>query len=337
MNHPISIRKRINWLTALLLVVLVSALVSGCGAEEPKVYKVGVLAGLTFVADIVDGFKAGMAELGYKEGENIVCDVEVTDFDMATYQSALQRFADNEVDLIFVFPTEATLEAKAISEETGIPVIFNFAFIEGMGIIDSVREPGGNITGVRYPGPDIALKRFEIMQELVPGATKMIVPYQKGYPIVTPQLEALYPVAEAAGVTLIEMPAENPADLEAQLQALAESGETGDAILVVAEPLGVEPNAFAVMGKFADEHNIPVGGALMSADGYDAVFGLNVEPVASGKDAAPLADKVLQGTRAGTIPVISAESFLQINYTAAQELGLAVDEGLLSQAAEIIR
>jgi putative ABC transport system substrate-binding protein len=329
-----STRKRISWLATLLLVVVISALVSGCGAEEPKVYKVGVLAGISFVADITEGFKEGMAELGYKEGENIEYDVQLTDFDMAAYQQALQKFVDEEVDLIFVFPTEATLEAKAVSEETGIPVVFNFAFVEGMGIIDSVREPGGNITGVRYPGPDIALKRFEIMQELVPEATQMIVPYQKGYPIVTPQLEALYPVVEAAGVTLIEVPADNAADLEAQLQAL---GETGDAILFVAEPLTVAPEPFVVLGKYADEHNIPIGGAFMSVDGYNAVFGLNVNPIESGRDAAPLADKVLKGTQAGTIPVVSADSFLQINYKEAQELGLTVDDGLLSQAAEIVR
>ncbi len=337
MNKQRTNPKRFSWLIALLTIVLLSALISGCGAEEPKVYKVGILSGISFVANITDGFKEGMAELGYKEGENIVYDVQASEFDMAAYKAALKKFADDEVDLIFVFPTEATLEAKAISEESGIPVIFNFAFIEGMGIVDSIREPGGNITGVRYPGPDIALKRFEIMQELVPDATTMVIPYQRGYPIVNPQLEALYPVAEAAGVTLIEVPADNAADLEAQLQAMTESGEVGDAMLFVAEPLTVNPDAFVAIGKYADEHNIPIGGAFMSVDGYDAVFGLNVNPVESGKDAAPLADKVLKGTRAGTIPVVSAEGFLEINYKEAQELGITVNEGLLSQAANIIR
>jgi putative ABC transport system substrate-binding protein len=237
-----------------------------------------------------------------------------------------------------VFPTEASLEAKAATQGTDIPVLFNFALIEGMGLVDSVREPGGNITGVRYPGPDIALKRFEIMRELAPEATQMWIPYQRGYPIVEPQLEALYPAAEAAGVTLVEVPADNAADLEAELEARANSAELGpDAILFVAEPLTVTPDSFAVIGKFAAERGIPVGGALMSVDGYESAFGVNVKSLNSGKQAAPLADKILKGTRAGTIPVVSAENFLQINYTVAQKLGLSVDEGLLSQADEIIR
>lgn len=332
-------QKRIgNWWRVLVCMIGLTVLLSGCGVEEPKVYHVGVLSGLDFVADITDGFKAGMAELGYVEGENIVYDVQKTNFDIATYQSILQKFVADKVDLIFVFPTEASLEAKAATQGTDIPVVFNFALIEGMGLVDSVREPGGNITGVRYPGPDLAVRRFEIMRELAPDATRMWVPYQRGYPIVAPQLEVLYPAAEAAGVTLIEFPADNAAELAADLQARAESADIGlDAILFLAEPLAVTLDAFEVMGKFAFEHKIPIGGALMTVGDYGSIFGVNVDSHRSGQQAAPVADKILKGTPAGTIPVVSAESFLQINYTVAQQLGVEVPEGLLGMADEVIR
>jgi putative ABC transport system substrate-binding protein len=166
----------------------------------------------------------------------------------------------------------------------------------------------------------------------------MYIPYQRGYPIVGPQLEVLYPAAEAAGVTLIEFPADNAAEVEADLQARAASGDIGlDAILFVAEPLTVTPDAFFVMGKFAAEHKIPIGGALMEVEGYGTIFGVNVDPISSGKQAAPLVDKILKGTPAGTIPVVSAENFLQVNYKVAEELGVEVPEGLLSQADEVIR
>jgi putative ABC transport system substrate-binding protein len=328
-----------NRWAALTLLTVVALLMGGCcPKKEPKVYRVGVLSGLSFVADIVDGFKAGMTELGYVEGENIVYDVQATEFDMEAYRSILDQFVEDEVDLILVFPTEATMEAKAATEGTDIPVLFNFALIEGMGIVDSVREPGGNITGVRYPGPDIAIKRFEIMQELTPEAARMLVPYQKGYPIVGPQMEALRPVAEAAGVTLIEAPAADAAELDAILQAHVQpDGVDIDAIFFVAEPLAVTPEPFAVMGKFAYEHKIPIGGALMAAEGYESIFGVNVNSFDSGKLAAPLADKIFRGTPAGEIPVVSADNFIQINYKAAQAMGLTVPEGLLSEADEVIR
>jgi putative ABC transport system substrate-binding protein len=338
MNANGSRRRMSGWWAVLVWIVVFALLLSGCCQKKPKVYRVGVLSGLEFVADITDGFKEGMTELGYIEGENIVYDVQRTDFDMEKYRSILQQFVADDVDLIFVFPTEASMEAKAATAGTDIPVVFNFALIEGMGIVDSVREPGGNITGVRYPGPDIALKRFEIMRELAPEATRMLIPYQAGYPIVEPQLEALLPVAEAAGITLIEAPAADAAELEAALQTHVQpDGVDFDAILFLAEPLAVTPAPFAVMGKFAYEHKIPIGGALMAAEGYESVFGVNVNILASGKQAAPLADKILRGTPAGTIPVVSAENFIQINYKAAQQLGLTVPEGLLSEADEVIR
>lgn len=322
----------------LLLVLSFAFSLAGCGPEEPEVYHVGILSGLSFIRDITEGFKEGMAELGYIEGENIVYDVQETEFDMEVYRTILNGFVEDEVDLIVTFPTEATQEAKAATEDTGIPVLFNFANIEGTGLVDSVREPGGNVTGVRYPGPDIALKRFEIMRELTPEADAMWVPYQRGYPIVESQLEVLEPAAEEAGVTLIEAPADNAAEIDSLLQEVVESGEVPfDAILFIAEPLTVTPDAFAVMAAFGAEHGIPVGGALMSVDGYESVFGVNVDILEAGRDMAPMADKILQGTPAGEIPVVSAENFIQINYAVAEDLGLTVSESLLGQADEVIR
>lgn len=320
------------------IIIIFGLLLGGCAAQKPKVYRVGVLSGLDFVADITDGFKAKMTELGYVEGENIIYDVQKTNFDMDAYKKILKKFVDDKVDLIVVFPTEATMEAKVAVEGTDIPVVFTFAFIEGMGIVDSVQQPGGNITGVRYPGPDVALKRFEILRQLAPNAKRIFVPFQKGYPIVNPQLEALRPVAEAAGITLLEAPAGDVAELEAQFQAYTSASEAPiDAILIITEPLAVMPEPFAVMGKYAYEHKIPIGGALMSAGDYASVFGVNVNNVETGKQTAPLVDKVLKGTRAGTIPVVSSETFLQINFKAAQQLGLEVPASLLEQADEVIR
>jgi putative ABC transport system substrate-binding protein len=336
-NHSQN-RTRKGW-TILIGFVVISLLLSGCGgAQKPKVYRVGVLSGLDFFANTADGFKAKMTELGYVEGKNIVYDIQKTNFDMATYKSILQRFVADKVDLIFVFPTEASQEAKAVTQGTNIPVLFANANIEDTGLVNSVREPGGNITGVRFPGPDLAVKRFEILRELAPQAKRMLIPYQRGYPIVASQLATLRPAATAAGVTLIELPADNAAELEAALLARAKSADIGlDAILCIPEPLTVTPDSFAILAKFAAEHKVPIGGASMSAGGYGSVFGATPDNVAVGKQAAPLADKIFKGIPAGTIPVVSAESYLQINYKVAQELGLKVPEGLLSQAVEIIR
>jgi ABC-type uncharacterized transport system substrate-binding protein len=70
---------------------------------------------------------------------------------------------------------------------------------------------------------------------------------------------------------------------------------------------------------------------------YGSIFGVSVDLFQTGKLAAPLADKVLNGARAGTIPSVTPDNFIQINFKLAQELGLSVPEGLLKQANEISR
>ncbi|HSB02638.1 MAG TPA: ABC transporter substrate-binding protein [Anaerolineales bacterium] len=333
-------KKNIHTVWVLLTwVIIATLLLSGCSAfQGKKQYKVGMLIGLEFTTPVAEGFKEGMKELGYVEGENITYDVQVVGFDIPTYQNVIKKFIADKVDLIVVTPTEATIEAKSLTKGTDIPVVFSFAFTEGMGIIDSIGQPGGNITGVRFPGVDVSLKRFELMRKIAPDAKRIWIPYQRGYPIVAPQLEALGPVAKAEGVTLIPFPADNLAEIQAELDARAAAEEIGmDAIMFVVEPIAVVPEVFAATTKFAYEHKIPIGGVYNTVGEYSSLFGVNVDLFESGKQAAPLADKVLKGTPAGTIPVVSNENFIQVNYKVAQEFGLTVPEGILKQADEIIR
>jgi putative ABC transport system substrate-binding protein len=337
MNTGKEIMQGLHYMFAFLLAV-VWMISGGCTEKKQKVYHVGILSGLGFFANTTDGFKEKMTELGYIEGSNIIYDLQNMNFDIAAYKSVLDKFVADKVDLIFVFPTEATQEAKAAAKGTGIPVVFASVFIEDTGIVDSVRQPGGNITGVRWAGPDIAVQHFEIMRELTPNATRMFIPYLKGYPIVKSQLEALRLAFSEAGMTMIELPASNAAELETEFNMKAESANSRtDVILMLAEPLCVSSDGFTVIGKFADEHNIPVGGSLISVGGHESVFGLIPQNIPAGRQAAYLADKVLKGAEAGTIPVVTAECFLQINFRAANKLGITVPEGLLSRANEIIR
>ena len=131
---------------------------------------------------------------------------------------------------------------------------------------------------------------------------------------------------------------DNPAEIQAELTALSAKDDVGmDAIMFLVEPLTTLPDAFTAVAGFAYTHRLPFGGVYNSIDGYSSIFGVNVDLAESGRLAAPLADKVLKGTQAGTIPASTPENFIQINFKLAQELGLTVPEGLLKQANEIIR
>ena len=307
-------------------------------SQENKTFKIGILCGLNYIVEIVDGFKSKMTEYGYIEGENIVYDVHYTNFDPDKEVQILKKFVNDKVDIIYTFPTEVSMFAKAATKGTDIPVLFSFANIEGTNLVESVSKPGGNVTGVRFPGPDLAIKRFEVMLELVPNAKKIWIPYQRGYPIVTSQIEALKKAAKPLGIKLEEFPADDAAEIEAYLIKRSKLEDIGiDAISFVAEPLSVTADAFKVMAKFAAEHNIPIGGALMMIDGYGSIFGVNADIPKTGQQAAILADKILKGTPAGTIPVISSENYFNINYNIAKQFGIEIGEGLLSQADKIIR
>jgi len=300
--------------------------------------RVGILCGLDVLFQTVEGFKGGMQEMGYVEGVDIAYDVQRTNYDPAAQERILRRFVADEVDLILVFPSEPAITAKEVTRDTQIPVVFCQAYTEGTNLIRSVPEPGGNMTGVRYPGPDLALKRFEILHELLPQAKVFWVPYASNVPIVPPQLAVLRPAAEKAGITLVESPFESPEDLFQFMEERDKAGDIGiDAVLLISEPFTRIPAVFESLGKFAFEHHIPIGGTIFSAKEYSTLFGVAIRNRVAGRLAAEQAHKILKGRPAGSVPVISAESFFQLNYKVAQELGLNVPEGLLKQADEIIR
>ncbi len=328
---------RTGW-AVLVWIAVATMLLSGCGAQQPKVYRVGILSGVDAFASIADGFKAKMTELGYVEGKNVVYDMQKMNADPAGEKKALNKFVADKVDLIFAFPTDSAVAAKAATQGTGIPVVFAFANLEGVDLVKSVREPGGNITGVRYPGPDLAVKRFEFLLELAPGVKRLWITYDANYPATKSALEALRPVVSSQGVALVEVPVADVAGIQADLQARAKSGDIGmDAILIMPEVLSQSPDGWAVISKFAAEHKVPIAGSAGFEADQGAVFSYIPDNIETGKMAAPLAGKILKGTPVGTMPVVTPESRLRINFKLAQQLGLTVPEGLLRQADQIIR
>ncbi|MCC6398728.1 MAG: ABC transporter substrate-binding protein [Bacteroidetes bacterium] len=320
-----------TWILMLFLLPL------NC-AKAPKTYRVGILSGLDFFLETETGFRQKLSELGYKEGTDIVYELHRTNFDPGTEREVLQRYCEQKVDLILAFPTEVALQAKQVARGSGIPVVFANAIIEGADLVEDIREPGGNVTGVRFPGPDIAVKRLEILRTILPHVTRILVPYQQGYPTIESQLEMLRPVAESVGITFTFIAANDAADLSDQLSKLTEGGNNlAQAILIIPEPLLVSNEGFAAISAFAAKQKIPIGGALSIGDERVSLFGVAIDNAAVGRQAAVLADKIFHGVPAGTIPVVSAETYIQVDVVAARQFGVEIPNGLLKQADAILR
>ncbi|MBU1998104.1 MAG: ABC transporter substrate-binding protein, partial [Candidatus Omnitrophica bacterium] len=295
----------------------------------------GILSGLDVFANIADGFKAQMTELGYIEGMNIIYDFQKANVDVPAERVILKRFVDSKVDLIFAFPTEPALLAKEATKGTNIPVIFAQGGVEGSGLVQSIAYPGDNITGVRYPGPDVLVRRLEIMHELIPEAKRFYLTYQLDYPTVRLALIAIRPVASVLGVTLVEVPIKTVEDIEADLNARDNLNDVGiDAILIVPESLSQSPRGFGAIIKFANKHKIPLAASNIKSG---AVFSYTSDNIETGRLAASLADKIFKGVPAGTIMVATPTSDLRLNYKLAQELGLNVSKRLMGLAKEVTR
>jgi putative ABC transport system substrate-binding protein len=171
----------------------------------------------------------------------------------------------------------------------------------------------------------------------MPSAKRIWLPYQKGYPSVPPELDILKPAAESLGITIIEFPATNLTQLQEELQNREVLDNFDfDAVLYIPESLSTTKAVFDLIANFTRERKIPIMGTKILTEDYGTVFGITTNNPDFGILAAPIADKILRGTKAGEIPVASPESKLIINYKVAQELDLTIPEGLLSRADEVI-
>lgn len=304
-------------------------------ATTEKVYHVGVLSALDFFFPAVDSFKQKMTELEYVEGKNIIYDIQKAPSPVGN-QDIVKKFVEDKVDLILVFPTEASIEAKEVTKGTNIPIISIAASVEGNDLIKSIQQPGGNITGVRFPIGEVAAKRLELLHEIAPKAKRIWIPYLKDYPTVASALAAVKPLARSLGLTIIEAPFADPKEVTAYFKKVNVSSGI-DAILFVPEPISIIPPYTDQVYAFANTHKIPVVSATVLDGDTGPIFGLIPSNEEFGSLAAPSADKILRGIPVGTIPIVTPESELQINYKVIQKLGLTISEGLLSRATKIVR
>jgi putative ABC transport system substrate-binding protein len=312
--------------------------ISGCGEKQTKTYRIGILSGAATFDNIADGFTAKMTELGYLKDRDIGYDYQKAHFDMVACKNILEKFVADNVDLIFVFPTEPALLAKEVTRGTDIPIVFAMAGIEKNGLVDSVSCPGSHITGVRFPGPELTVKRLDILLELVPGTKRIYLIYDQNYPTAVMALEGLRPAASASGVTLVEDPVTSLEELKSKLEERSALRDIGiDAIFVMPDILNNSLHGFQAIRRFAYEHKIPIGGGMDFTADLGALFSFVPDNVEQGKLAATLADKIFHGTPAGRIMLVTPQARLRINYNVIQKLGLTVSEGLLSRADEIIR
>ena len=326
-------KARTGW---FLLAALVLVTLTGC-VPAPRSYRIGVICGGDSFVAAVEGFKEGMEGLGYAEGKNVTYLTRLLGADPGSITAAARELVTQNVDLLFAVPTGPALAAKAAAAGKKIPVLFAYAGLEGSGLVESVRHPGEGITGVRYPGVDLIAKRFELLQEAVPGVKRLLICYDREYPLIPQVLDMLRGHALSAGVTLVEVPV---ASVDAMASAMKERarqpGDRVDAVMIVPDMFNTSPMGWAAIRDYASRMRVPVAGSQRFTVEQGAIFGNAADPRKAGAQASFLAKKILSGIPAGDLPVISPEYELWVNPGRMKELGLAVPAGLLRMATQIV-
>jgi putative ABC transport system substrate-binding protein len=235
-------------------------------------------------------------------------------------------------DLILSITTPATLAAKQATAGSGLPVVFSTVTDPlGAGIVESMRQPGGNITGV-VSGTQEA-RRFEWLVRVAPAIKQIYVVYNPHDKSPVLALEMARGAAEKLGVELIAREVYDPETLDdAVLNIPAEA----DGVFILPDSLvGTRlPDLVAT----ATERKLPTSVAdVTDAQKHSVLISFGIDQHLSGKQAARLADQIFKGARPADLPVEMAEFYLAINLNVAKTIGLTIPDEILRQADIIIR
>jgi len=120
----------------------------------------------------VEGLRAGLRELGFEEGRDVVFDIRFTQGKPEATPAAAEALVKAGVDLIFTSSEAATQAAKNATQR--IPIVFTLVGDPVMaGILQTIAKPGGNLTGISSLATELAAKRLEILKTLAPNVRRV--------------------------------------------------------------------------------------------------------------------------------------------------------------------
>jgi putative ABC transport system substrate-binding protein len=282
--------------------------------------------------DHLRGFRQGLKETGYAEGENVVI---------------VYRFAENQIERLPTLASElvrrpvavivtiggvaAALAAKAAT--TTIPIVFGVAENPvTLGLVGSLARPGGNATGINFFVTELAAKR--LLHELIPAATRVAVLVNPSNAASTDStLRDIGPAARGLGLQLQVLNASTGPEIDAAFAAIVRERH---------EALFVAPDAFFLSRKMqlahlASRHAVPTTFALRDFAEAGGLMSYGTSLTDAYRQMGVYTGSVLKGAKPADLAVVQATKFeLIINRVTARILGLDVPPSLLATADEVI-
>jgi len=275
-----------------------------------------------------------LRRLGYSEGQNVLVDR------FGAEQHANKDFAElarevvgSNPDLIVSITTPSSLSLQKETKTT--PIVFiGLSDPVGSGLVSSVTKPGGNLTGSTDYEPSLGGKWVELLKEISPATTRMVVPFNG---TTAPFARKFILSAEAAGVhlsvSLSVNDIRNIPELDRAIGAFAGSPNGG---------LVVIPDAFLGINyertiQLARQHHLPAIYPYPFCPRAGGLASYNYDAIDLYRGGAGYIDRILRGAKPSDLPLQSPRKFdLIINLKTARTLGLAISPSLLARADEVI-
>jgi putative tryptophan/tyrosine transport system substrate-binding protein len=303
--------------------------------QSNKIYRIGYLSAASAEADKnrFAAFLRGMQELGYIEGKNIVIEQRYAAGQFERIPELPAEVIRLKVDVLVVYGDSAILAAK--NATSTIPIVMTVHPDPiGDGIVASLARPGGNVTGLSDLHTVLVTKRFEILKEVVPSATRIAVLFHAANPTLLRQLKDVQDVAPAFRMTVLAVPVTGPDDFERAFATMKK--ERAGGVMVLGSPL-IGLNRRQII-DLATKNQLPAiytvrenpdAGGLMS-------YGTNFPEL--WRRAATYVDKILKGAKPADLPVEQPIKFeFIVNLKAAKQISLTIPPNVLARADEVIR
>jgi putative tryptophan/tyrosine transport system substrate-binding protein len=315
--------------------VLLAAPLAAEAQQAGKVWRIGFLAAGRSPASLaVKGpFRQGLHDLGYVEGRDFVMEYRYAE----GHQDRLPELAADLVriraDVIVTGGTPATIAAKQATET--IPIVFAVAGqVVEKGIVRSLAQPGGNVTGLQlHAGHD---KVLQLLKDAVPTVTRVVVLYDPASlpgDVLRASLKLMRSSAQTQNVELQPVAVSDPNGVSKAFTGFGR-GTNG---LVVWNTTVLNLTAGQI-GKLALQRKLPAAGhgRVFADAGCLMSYGENQDDMY--RRAAVYVDKILKGAKPAGLPVEQPTKFeLVINLKTAKALGLTIPPSLLGRADEVIQ
>src|SRR5262245_41454808 len=283
--------------------------------------------------DRVRGFRAGLKQAGYVEGENVAIDYRWAESQLDKLPALAAELVRRRVAVIAAGSTITAQVAKAAT--TTIPVVFLVAEDPvRLGLVSSLARPAGNMTGINFFVAEVSAKRLELLRILRPAAARVAVLVNPANaPTTGTTLRDLETAARAMGLALAIFNASSSREIDEAYAALAR--ERPDAVFISLDPIFVGRRV--QLAHLATRHGLPAiypGREFVEAGGLMS-YGTSLADAFH--QVGLFTGRTPKGAKPADLPVVQANTFeFVINLQTARTLGIEVPPDLLSIADEVI-